>query len=299
MVGSETKEGPYKYYRILVEAVGLPTLQDLWRKIPEQQQYAWRLENGLAIRTFAAVAAGGTLEGLLNALHIQEPARTMIVSQRPTVEEAMGWYLFAEQEKGLESPLSYTIKRLTEGDPPPMHFLQLASLSWEQWRTYAFAWNYRMSLGSNFDCFSSLPLFWEWGEIYGQRAPESLPFSAGDGVDHLGSVLQQSQEGLDPYEDVAEANPSSVPAEKQALWQAVLDELRLQMTRATFETCLSEALLIACRENEYTVALPSRAAKEWVEHRLYANIARTMKAVAGREARLRFEVKEKERVGPP
>lgn len=299
VAGSETKEGTYKYYKILARVTGLPTIQDLWQKVPEQQQQAWQLQEGLARRTFAVVVAEGTLEGLLDVLQIQEPARTTILRQRPTIEESMGWYLFAEQEKGLESPLSYAIKRLTEGDPPPMTFLQLASLSWEQWRTYAFAWNFRVLLGSDFDYFSSLPLFWEWGELYAQRLPEALPFAVGAGVDALGSVLQHTPAGSEPDEEISEVASPRAPAGKQELWQTVLAELRLQMTRATFETCLSDAVLVACRENEYTVALPSQAAKEWVENRLYANIARTMKAVAGREARLRFEVKEQEQLSPP
>ncbi len=75
------------------------------------------------------------------------------------------------------------------------------------------------------------------------------------------------------------------------LWQAALGELELQMTRATFDTWLRDTHCIGY-ENEDTlmIGVKNGYAVEWLEHRLYTVIQRTLHRIAGKETEARFVV---------
>jgi hypothetical protein len=69
-----------------------------------------------------------------------------------------------------------------------------------------------------------------------------------------------------------------------ALWQAALDELRLQMTRAAYDTWLggSHALLPASSDQQLVVAVRSLYAPAWLTQRLGKMIQTTLAELAGR-----------------
>ncbi len=76
----------------------------------------------------------------------------------------------------------------------------------------------------------------------------------------------------------------------QAAWQATLNELELQMTRATFNTWLKDAHLLSCDDNQYVVGVRNAYAKDWLEHRLHDTILRTLTAVSNNNVALQFVV---------
>lgn len=284
--GWKTKEGVYKYYKILVETLGLKTFKDLQEKVPQQEQHTWRWENEEARSSFAAVVAGHSLDILLDRLGVQEPARTEILSQRPGLEEAVAWTLYALQQDSLERPVSYVISRLCRDDPPPLDYLQIASLSWEQWRVYAWAWHMRGPLQRDFERFSSLPLFAQWGEIYAGLPLDDLPFEVGYGLDALDQHFAPASSLHNDDADRAEFD-----AAHEAQWRAVLDELALQMTRATFDAWLRDARLAAVEGDAYVVAVSRPEAGAWLENRLQDTIERTVRAVTDGQVRtVRFVV---------
>lgn len=51
----------------------------------------------------------------------------------------------------------------------------------------------------------------------------------------------------------------------EELWQSVLSEVELQVSRANFLTWLKNSRLIENNDEAITVALPNHFAKEWVE----------------------------------
>ena len=59
-------------------------------------------------------------------------------------------------------------------------------------------------------------------------------------------------------------------------WDAVLLELSMQMTRATYDAWLSGSHVIAADNGTWTVQLANQAAVEWVDNRLRPVIERTM-----------------------
>ncbi|MGC9336356.1 MAG: chromosomal replication initiator protein DnaA [Anaerolineae bacterium] len=75
-------------------------------------------------------------------------------------------------------------------------------------------------------------------------------------------------------------------AQKQ--WQAVLGELQLQMTRATFDTWLRGSEVIAFEEGVFTVYVRHAYAVDWLENRLMPLIRRTLRRRAGQNVDLVF-----------
>jgi len=77
------------------------------------------------------------------------------------------------------------------------------------------------------------------------------------------------------------------------LWARSLADLRLQMTRATFETWLAASRAswaVELGEHVLRVAVPNAYALDWLNHRLMGPIRRTLARQAGREVAVVFVV---------
>ena len=76
----------------------------------------------------------------------------------------------------------------------------------------------------------------------------------------------------------------------ETAWKATLGELELQMTKATFNTWLKDARLLACEENEFVIGVRNDYAKDWLENRLRDTILRTLSAIVNQPVTVRFVV---------
>ena len=85
----------------------------------------------------------------------------------------------------------------------------------------------------------------------------------------------------------------------EAAWKATLGELELQMTRATFNTWLKGARLLACDDHEYVIGVRNDYAKDWLDNRLHDTIVRTLAAITDQESSIRFVVWSDELITPP
>ncbi len=74
------------------------------------------------------------------------------------------------------------------------------------------------------------------------------------------------------------------------IWQAVLGELQLQLTKATYDTWLKDTIGLASEDGAFVVGVRNAYAKDWLENRLYAHIARTLASVMRRTVDVRFAV---------
>ncbi len=74
------------------------------------------------------------------------------------------------------------------------------------------------------------------------------------------------------------------------IWQAALGELQLQLTRATFDTWLKDTSGVAHEDGAFVVGVRNAYAKDWLENRLYAHIARTLAGIMNRTIEVRFVV---------
>ncbi|MBK8987968.1 MAG: chromosomal replication initiator protein DnaA [Chloroflexi bacterium] len=82
-------------------------------------------------------------------------------------------------------------------------------------------------------------------------------------------------------------------------WKAALGELELQMTKATFNTWLKDARLLACENDEYVIGVRNDYAKDWLENRLQDTILRTLSAILNQPVSVRFVVWSDEIIAPP
>jgi chromosomal replication initiator protein len=81
----------------------------------------------------------------------------------------------------------------------------------------------------------------------------------------------------------------------ETAWKATLEELELQLTKATFNTWLKDARLIASDDHEYVIGVRNDYARDWLEHRLQGAIVRTLSAITGRRGvTVRFVVGEQD-----
>jgi hypothetical protein len=90
------------------------------------------------------------------------------------------------------------------------------------------------------------------------------------------TAIGQHHSAIDPAEATPPIQPPDLQGEIEVLWDQVLDQLKLQMTRNTFDTWLKDTQLIAREGSKFTVAVSSRFAKDWLENRLLTTIQRTL-----------------------
>lgn len=292
----------YKYLSTLVKALerkgGKPfattaaTTSDLWP--------FWKLENRQATASFAQVTVGD-VEGFCQATHIQgRRSRDRVLKGGLTVEQLVAWYLYVLRQKGIapEARPGYIINRAAEGESPPKQFHDLAMLSWELWRCYA--------------CLLELPPYYRqylqhapgyeaWMAQYGQTQTETLPLGVGVGVYEVMSLM-----GDDEVAELGDDGPGDVqlpetergrnltlelPTEiDRSNWRITLGELKLQMTKATFNAWLQDTQLLGRENGAYIIGVRNEYARDWLTNRLFETIERTLVAVADEQLALRFIV---------
>jgi chromosomal replication initiator protein len=70
------------------------------------------------------------------------------------------------------------------------------------------------------------------------------------------------------------------------------------MTKATFNTWLKDARLLACDDEEYVIGVRNDYAKDWLDNRLRDTILRTLSTIAGKKTAIRFVVWSDEIIAP-
>ena len=84
----------------------------------------------------------------------------------------------------------------------------------------------------------------------------------------------------------------SKPLGLNEIWQSVLAELQLQMTRETFNTWLKPTEILSFDEgNPLVVGVENGYVKEWLSNRLLTTIERTVASIVGRAVEVKFVVK--------
>ncbi len=83
------------------------------------------------------------------------------------------------------------------------------------------------------------------------------------------------------------SSSDSFPAEPpfrdrlDALWKAALAELKLQTTKATFDTWLAQTRAVDCAGGTLIVAVPDHRARDWLENRLNGTVLRAVQGILG------------------
>jgi len=84
--------------------------------------------------------------------------------------------------------------------------------------------------------------------------------------------------------------PAPAPPDGVELWEQVLGELQLELTRATFDTWLRPTRGVGREDGVLVVQVASVYAREWLESRLQGMVERALERVTGEPLRVRFVV---------
>lgn len=76
----------------------------------------------------------------------------------------------------------------------------------------------------------------------------------------------------------------------EKVWQAVLGELQLQMTKATFDTWVKQTQVLAYEDGTFIIGVQNGYAKDWLENRLRGTVKRTLAGIVNRSVEIRFVV---------
>jgi chromosomal replication initiator protein len=74
------------------------------------------------------------------------------------------------------------------------------------------------------------------------------------------------------------------------IWEAVLGELQLQVTKTNYDTWLRETVGLAYQDGHLVVGVSSPFAVEWLENRLQSLIRKTLISVSGQDLKVRFQI---------
>lgn len=72
------------------------------------------------------------------------------------------------------------------------------------------------------------------------------------------------------------------------IWERVLGELQLQVSRANYITWLKNSYGVDCRENIFTVGVPNAFIAEWLTKRLHSLVRKTLAQLLGRDIDVQF-----------
>ncbi len=96
-------------------------------------------------------------------------------------------------------------------------------------------------------------------------------------------------EGRDGPEDHPLPLPTATPrSPEERLWEQALEELRLQLTTATFANLLAGSRLAVRDGNTFVVRVTSDYARAWLEHRLRPVVEQALSRLIGGPAEVRF-----------
>lgn len=76
----------------------------------------------------------------------------------------------------------------------------------------------------------------------------------------------------------------------EQFWQAALGELQLEMPRATFDTWVRDAELLAYEDGSFIIGVQNAYARDWLQTRLLSTVKRVLTRIVGSTVEVRFVV---------
>ncbi len=216
---------------------------------------------------------------LLDVFGITGSNRRRILTAGLCPDTVRGWMLYALAN---ELGAGYVVTQLRAKDPPPGEFLALARLPAATWDTFLSAavdgQEVPPELG---DSFAS------WDRVFGERLREE---AGSTGWEVVAAAVRPGAAARAPDVPIPGLDIGS-----GELWARVLDEVRLQMTKATFDAWVRNAVLLGYENGVFTIGAQNVYARDWLENRLAATVRRTLAGLVGREVVVAFTTTPGER----
>jgi len=83
---------------------------------------------------------------------------------------------------------------------------------------------------------------------------------------------------------------SPVAREPREIWEIARSQLRLQMTKSTYETWVRDTVCLAYEDGAFVIGVPNAYAKDWLSLRLRPLIKRTLVSIIGHAVEITFVV---------
>jgi len=80
----------------------------------------------------------------------------------------------------------------------------------------------------------------------------------------------------------------------ERIWEAALGQLQMDMPRATFDTWVRDARLLAYEDGTFIIGVQNAYARDWLQNRLLANVKRVLTGITGQTVEARFVVWQEE-----
>ncbi|HMD87929.1 MAG TPA: chromosomal replication initiator protein DnaA [Anaerolineaceae bacterium] len=80
----------------------------------------------------------------------------------------------------------------------------------------------------------------------------------------------------------------------QQIWQATMGQLQMEMSKAAFDTWISNAELVSYDRDIYTIGVQNAYARDWLESRLTSTVSRLLTGLTGQPQSVRFVVSQNE-----
>jgi len=106
-------------------------------------------------------------------------------------------------------------------------------------------------------------------------------------------ALSGNTDDQDPAPAVLDAEVTLEDGRSMAcgkVWDAALEQLRLQMAKSTFDSYLVGSEVVAYKEDRFVIKVATSHAQAWLGARLRPVVAWTMEAVVGRPVGIEFVV---------
>ena len=131
-------------------------------------------------------------------------------------------------------------------------------------------------------------------EVVESISTETVEVSKGTATEIVEST---STESVDTKENINKAQTKErmvSPLPERNIWQAVLGELQLQMTKAIFDTWVRNTRLVSCQDDVFVIGAQNEFARDWLENRLLTTVERTLVGIVGHPVEVRFVVTQAE-----
>jgi chromosomal replication initiator protein len=94
-------------------------------------------------------------------------------------------------------------------------------------------------------------------------------------------------------------NDSTVWGELESarqIWQRVLGELQIQVSKANYATWLKNSQGVSCQQDAFVVWVPTTFVAEWLTKRLHSLIRKTLAEIIGRDIEVEFTVHDQDEI---
>jgi hypothetical protein len=242
---------------------------------------------------------------LLDRLNIQGSNRARIEAMS-SYADALGWTLYTATQPNLDqNPQGFIVRRLIAGETPPKAYQTLATLPLEVIARFRQAVRYgRLQPRDVPEAQSHLLQLWAdrfpWRHSMQDDglAPLLGPVEATPTVDvPIGSAppADDKDDGQEPDRDTFTLPGTDLDGGD--VWQQALQELEMQMTRATFSQWLRGTWVGLSSKGRLVVYARDEYAVDWLRARLCLPIQRTVNGIVGREVPVEFQTAPDDRGG--